>query len=140
MPRTVFFCFALAGVLARPAVADDVTGADRLLCATVEVKACAASGECRSVPPAEINVPRFLEVDLARRLLATTAASGESRQTPIEHLRREDGLIAIQGVERERAFSILIAEANGDMTASVARKELGVVVFGACTPAPAAGN
>lgn len=136
MPRAIVWTLALAGSLAGAgaAAADDLTGAERLLCVTIEVTACAGDHLCSPVDPEELNVPRFLEVDLAGRLLATTAASGENRQTRIEHLRREDGLIVLQGVEQARAFSILIAEASGDLTASVARADLGVVVFGACTP------
>ena len=67
-------------------------------------------------------------------------ASGENRRTPIEQMRRADGLIVLQGVQQSRAFSILVAEPTGELTASVAREGLGVVVFGACTPAPAAGR
>jgi len=122
---------------AAPAPADDLAGAERLLCATLEVTACIPGGTCAPLSPDELNVPRFLEIDLAGRLLATTEASGENRRTPIEHLRRDGGLVFVQGVEQGRAFSLLIVEATGELTASVAREALGVVVFGACTPMPA---
>lgn len=140
MKASTVWCLALAGSLAWavPATADDLTGAERLLCVTIEVTACSEGSECEPMSPEELNVPRFLKVDLAQRLLSTTEASGENRQTKIEHLRREDGLIVLQGMERARAFSIMISEASGKLTASVARENLGVVVFGACTPAPPA--
>lgn len=140
MRASTIWCLALTGSLAwaGSAPADDLAGVERLLCVTVEVTACSEESLCEAVSPEELNVPRFLEVDLAGRLLSTTKASGEDRQTRIEHLRREDGLIVLQGVERGRAFSIMISEASGKLTASVARENLGVVVFGACTPAPAA--
>lgn len=142
MRASTIWCLALAGSLAwaGPAPADELTGAERLLCVTITVTACSQGQEspCEVVSPEELNVPRFLEVDLANRLLSTTPASGENRQTRVEHLRREDGSIVLQGVDRARAFSIMISEASGKMTASVAREDLGVVVFGACTPAPAA--
>ena len=142
MRASTIWCLALAGSLAwaGPAAADDLTGAERLLCVTIQVTACNQSQEspCEAVSPEDLNVPRFLEVDLAHRLLSTTPASGENRQTRFENLRREDGSIVLQGVERGRAFSIMISEASGKLTASVAREDLGVVVFGACTPAPAA--
>ena len=136
---TVWY-LALAGSLAWavPAPADDLTGAEQLLCVTIEVTACSEESQCEAVSSEELNVPRFLKVDLANRQLSTTEASGENSQTRVEHLRREDGLIVLQGVERARAFSIMISEASGKLTASVARENLGVVVFGACTPAPAA--
>lgn len=140
MRTSIVWCLALTGSLAwaGPALADALTGAERLLCVTIEITACSEESPCEAVSPEELNVPRFLKVDLAQRLLSTTEASGENRQTRIEHLRREDGLIVLQGMERARAFSIMISEASGKLTASVAREDLGVVVFGACTPAPAA--
>jgi len=140
MRASTIWCLALAGSLAwaGPAPADDLKGAERLLCVTIEVTACGQESPCEEVSPEELNVPRFLEVDLAHRLLSTTPASGENRQTRFEQLRREDGMIVLQGVEGGRAFSIMISEASGKLTASVARESLGVVVFGACTPAPAA--
>lgn len=140
MRASTIWCLTLAGSLAwaGPAPADELTGAERLLCVSTEVTACREESLCEAMSPEELNVPRFLEVDLASRLLSTTKASGEDRQTRIEHLRREDGLIVLQGVERGRAFSLMISEASGNLTASVAREDLGVVVFGACTPAPAA--
>lgn len=135
-------CAAVAAVflLAGPAAGDDLTGADRFLCVTLEVTACSPESDCRRAAPQELNVPRFVQIDLAGRTLATTEASGENRQTPIEQMQRADGLIVLQGVQQSRAFSILVAESTGELTASVAREGLGVVVFGVCTPAPAAGR
>src|SRR5262245_54670309 len=109
MRASTIWCLALAGSLAwvGPAPADNLSGAERLLCVTIEVTACSEESSCEAVSPEELNVPRFLEVDLARRLLSTTPASGENRQTRIEQLQRENGLIVLQGVERARAFSIM---------------------------------
>lgn len=81
-----------------------------------------------------MNIPDFIEVDLTAKVLKTTPASGENRKTPILHLEREAGIIYIQGVERERAFSIVITEKSGSLTAAVAREDDVVTVFGACTP------
>jgi hypothetical protein len=128
---------AVALILAgTPAVADDLTGADRFLCAPEEVTMCAMDGECDSGPPSRFNVPDFIEVDLEARLLKTTQASRENRQTPILHVTREDGLIVLQGLEMERAFSFNIDEASGKMTAATAREGIFVGAFGACTPLP----
>lgn len=90
MRTSTVWCLALAGSLAwaGPAPADDLTGAERLLCVTIEIAACSEESPCEAVSAEELNVPRFLKVDLAQRLLSTTEASGENRQTRIEHLRR----------------------------------------------------
>jgi hypothetical protein len=118
--------------------ADDVTGANRLLCSSGQLAVCFDDGECDHAPPAALNVPAFIEVDLAKKQLSTTPASGENRVSPIRNLERTDGRIVIQGVEGGRAFSFLIDEQTGALTAAVARNGIGVVVFGNCTLASAA--
>jgi hypothetical protein len=123
-----------------PAAADDLTGADGMLCAPGEVTLCAIDGECTNGRPWEFNVPDFIEVDLEARLLKTTEASGENRQTPILHIVRQDGMIIMQGFEMGRAFSFNIDEASGTMTAAAARNGLFVGAFGVCTPLPVNGD
>ena len=130
----------LAMFAAMPVAADDLTGADRFLCAPGEVTVCGMDGECTSGPPWEFNVPDFIEVDLEAGLLKTTEASGENRQTPIPRIIREEGLIVLQGLEMGRAFSFNIEEASGTMTAVAARNGLFVGSFGVCTPLPIDGD
>jgi hypothetical protein len=114
--------------------ADDLTGHDLLLCTAVEATVCKAHGECSSEAPWDLNVPQFLQVDLKDRTVSTTRASGENRMTPIKTLVREEGLIFIQGIEAGRAFSFVIQEGTGMASIAVARDQLTVSVFGACTP------
>jgi hypothetical protein len=95
---------------------------------------CTGDQECESGPPWAWNIPQFVEVDLETKMLSTTEASGENRTTPAEVLRREDGVIVIQGMELGRAFSIVVSEDLGSMSASIAAEDLTVSVFGACTP------
>ncbi len=116
--------------------ADDLTGAKVFLCATATVSACSADGECTGGLAWNLNIPQFIEVDLAKKSLSTTKASGENRTTPIKNLEREDGLIILQGAENGRAFSWVITEETGMATVSVAKDGQGVVIFGACTPIP----
>ena len=120
---------------ANPLMADDLTGANSFLCSASYASACFDDGDCESGPATSLNVPAFILVDLANSQLSTTKASGENRVTPIKNLQRSEGQIIIQGVEMGRAFSILIDEASGVLSAAVARGSLGVVVFGNCTPA-----
>lgn len=142
--RCVLSLLAWIGLLAvgAPALADDLTAADQLLCAVFEATVCVPGGECTAVAPEELNVPRFVETDLRAKTLSTTAASGENRTSPIAQVQRVDGLLLLQGAERGRAYSIQIVERTGELTAAVARNGVAVVVFGACTPltAPGASN
>jgi len=116
------------------ALADDLTGAGQFLCSATTASVCGELGECAGGPPWALNIPQFIQVDLEKKTLSTTAASGEARSTPIKNLERAEGMIAIQGFEQGRAFSFLIDQKTGFASIAVARDGLGVVVFAACTP------
>ena len=116
--------------------ADDIRGAETILCTAAQSTQCFAEGDCLSKPPWELNIPQFIKVDLERRELRSTEASGENRSTPVKNLEREEGLLFLQGVERGRAFSFVIAEDDGFASIAVARDGVTVTVFGACTPMP----
>ncbi len=113
--------------------ADDLSGAEKLLCASLEATRCTLDG-CVTEDPVMWNIPQFIEIDLKNKRLQTTAASGENRATPITTLVREDGHIFIQGIEGGRAFSFVIHEASGELIAATAASKSASAVFGACTP------
>ena len=117
-----------------PIAADDLSGANSILCTAVQATRGLDSGDCVVDLPWNMNIPQFIEVDLTARKLSTTKASGENRSTKIDQLRREDGMIVIQGFERGRAFSFVINEETGVLSAAVAAQGKAVAVFGACTP------
>ena len=77
---------------------------------------------------------QFIEIDLQTKRVSTTAASGENRATTASSLEREDGQTVLQGVENGRAFSLVINQETGVLSAAVAREGITVSVFGACTP------
>jgi hypothetical protein len=133
LPTIAMTCLCLAAV---PLQADDLTGAERLLCSSLQVTISGEDGTCKVDQPWNLNVPQFFEVDLKTGRLSTTAASGENRATTVDSIKREGGLIILQGFENGRAFSFLIAEETGLVTVAVARDGLGVTAFGACTPMP----
>src|SRR6267378_3285558 len=119
MRRLILVMFALGVAVAVPASwADDLTGSNLILCTAVQVTACKDSGDCVVDLPWNLNVPQFIEVDLNAKRLATTKASGENRATPIDTLRRENGVLVMQGFEKGRAFSIVIVEETGAMSRS----------------------
>jgi len=136
--RTLAWTAIFFVTLAANLWADDVSDAERLLCASIEATRCSLDG-CTTDDPAAWNIPQFIEIDFANKRLQTTAASGENRATPITNLVREDGHIFIQGIEGGRAFSFVIHEASGELNSAVASSSSATVVFAACTPLPA-GN
>ena len=130
-------CLWLGAVVAlgtAPALADNLAGADRILCAASTVTMCGEAGDCVQGSPLELNIPQFIEIDLKGKRLSTTKASGENRSTPIISVARADGQIILQGHEKGRAFSFVISEETGVTSVAVARDGMSVAVFGACTP------
>lgn len=78
-------------------------------------------------------MPEFVVIDLKKKTISTTKASEQNRSTPFTSISRSEGRIYLQGLESERAFSFVIDEASGRLTAAVARDGIAVNVFGACT-------
>lgn len=138
-----FRVIAAVLILALPGMAvqaDDLTGSTIILCAAVQATQCFEGGECGIDLPWNLNVPQFVEIDLESRTISTTAASGQNRMTPIEHLEAEEGTIALQGFELGRGFSFVIDETTGRATIAIATEGMAIIIFGACTPmAPTGG-
>jgi hypothetical protein len=132
---TIVYVVALATIsVVLPAAADEVTGETEILCSTLRVKECFADGGCVEGPPETWNIPRFTRIDLDEMTLTTTAASGESRSTPIERVEREGDGIALQGAENGKAFSILLEADTGTTSVAIALEGSVLAGFGYCTP------
>lgn len=135
MKRLTIAAFSLAGCCVFGAArADDLTGVDRFICSAGSVSVCCDDGECASGLPAELDIPQFIEVDMVQKRVSTTKASGLNRASPIDNLKRVDGKLVLQGVENQRAYSFLIDEKTGALSAAVARDGCSVTAFGSCTP------
>ena len=154
------FCVLLLLITVVPtvALADDVGDSDHILCTAIQATVCYMDEDCEIGTPWNWNIPQFIEIDFAEKVLRTTKARGENRQTPFKNLEREAGVIflqgaggqvtrrlqpdsegrQLQGVERGRAFSFAIEEETGLVSIAVARNGVTVSVFGACTPLPSA--
>jgi hypothetical protein len=133
--KILFLLVAIALLGAAATLADDVSGTNHLLCATLETYECdrEAEGGCTAKPPAAVNVPLFLEIELDKKLLHTTSSADESRATPVREVTRADGRLTLQGVEQGNAFSLVIDEVTGLGTLSVTIPGEVVVIHGACT-------
>ncbi len=129
--------FVIALLLILPAsalLADDLTGANKLLCTSVQATSCNDDGDCVTDVPWSFNIPQFVEVDFATMKLSTTKAADDPRESPIGNVTRANGLVVLQGLEEGRAYSFVINEKSGRLSVSVARDGITVSVFGACTP------
>jgi hypothetical protein len=124
----------LALATAGTTFADDLTGAQQLLCTSVKAMECYADGGCIDGEPEIWNVPRFVRVDLEQQVLTTTEASGEKRSTPIERIESEGDRIFFQGAEEGRAFSVVLNQTTGMASTGIALDGHVVSVFSYCTP------
>ena len=125
---------AFAGVLTGGlAQADNLEGVDKMICAAAQVQICIENDTCYAATAAELGVPDFVVIDTEKKTISTTRASKQNRSTPFTNVARSDGLIYLQGIEGERAFSFVINEASGHMTVAVSRDGIAVNVFGVCT-------
>ena len=122
---------ALAGV----AIAEDVTGVERMICSSAQAHICLETAQCYAATPWELSVPEFVIIDTKKGIISTTEASGLNRSTEFSKSERTDGLIYLQGIQGGRAFSFVIHEKTGRLTAAISRDGLAVTVFGACTNA-----
>jgi hypothetical protein len=125
---------ALLLLLPPPSRADDLSSQQLLLCTAVTAMHCHDDGTCVVDVPWNLNIPQFLVVNLEKKTISTTKASGENRSTPIRSIQREGGQIILQGLEGGRAFSFVIDEASGLLSVGMAAEGRVVSVFGACTP------
>ena len=117
------------------AYADDVADSERMLCSISKVTLCVEDGDCFPISVFDVGVPQFLIIDLKNKVISTTEASGENRESKVAHLFRESGRTFLQGIENNRAYSFLIEDDIGHLSASVTRDGITISAFGACTDA-----
>lgn len=133
MKKLILVC---AGMLACSAAqAENLQGVNKMICGSGQARICLETGDCYTVVPWELNIPDFVVIDLKRRTVSTTRSSGLDRSTEFATVERTDGLIQLQGFEGRRAFSFVINEPTGRMTASISLDGMSIAVFGGCTDA-----
>jgi len=120
-------------VTAGMAYAENLEGVDRMVCAAADVQVCIEHDTCYSAAPMDLGVPEFVVIDLDDETISTTKSSSQNRSSTFTSVMKKDGLIFLQGVEVERAFSFIIDEVSGRMTVAVSLDGMSVSVFGACT-------
>jgi hypothetical protein len=114
--------------------AENLTGADKILCAGLQATRCDTTGTCETGMPWRWNMPEFIEIHLDDQILSTTPAVERPRRTKIQNLTRSGGEIYLQGVENARAFSFVIDETSGVASIAIATDGMTISVFASCTP------
>ena len=130
--RTGFVLVSL--VFSGSLLADDLTDSNELLCYGWSAARCNIEGECELAEPWQLNLPDFLRIDLRSKLAVSTETAPRQRETDIQTVTRENGMIILQGMQGDRAFSWLITESSGEGTLTVSAPDEGLTVFTNCTP------
>jgi hypothetical protein len=122
-------------LMAGSALADALGSGNEFLCYGLTATVCTIeAGQCETREPWELDLPDFVRLDLRGRVIKSTAAALEQRETSIARMEREDGLIFLQGSQNGRAFSWVISETTGEGTMMINSQDTGVTVFTVCTP------
>jgi len=129
MKRLHILILSIALLLAGPASAGDFDGSKVLICAPVEVSDCAPGETCRKGAPADVGVPAFIRIDIAKK-----AVVGPKRTTPIVSIERSEQQILLQGTELGFAWTLALDQDSGEMSGSFVNREEVFVLFGSCTP------
>jgi hypothetical protein len=130
---------ACVSVSPSPSVAADFDGSKPLVCTLITVSECPAGEGCQTVLPGDVNLPRYLWVDVAKKTIQDNKA-GEGRKSPIESVKRVDGKLILQGAEEGRpdvrdgfGWTVAIMEDSGQMVLSASGDMVAIAAFGACT-------
>lgn len=132
--RGVVLVTLAAALVPGATMADDVSGANEILCASVEATVCTFEGDCEVGSPWLWNIPSFVTIDLDAKTVSTTEAAAEKRSSPFRSVESDDEHLVLQGYENGRAFSFVIHRPTGELTVAVARDGVAVSVFGMCMP------
>lgn len=121
----LFIAFLGAG----PASAGDFDGSKLLICAPVEAIDCAPGEMCKKGAPADVGVPAFIRIDIAKMVVI-----GPKRTTPIVSIEKSEQQILLQGTELGSAWTLALDQVSGELSGSLVNREEVFVLFGSCTP------
>ena len=124
----IFACLSMAAT----AAASDFDGSKKLICAPSDVFECGPAIDCQRATPETVNIPRFIRVDVKKKQLSGSIGGGEEVTTGIQNVTTKDGKLTLQGAENARAWSLVIDQETGQMSASVSDNIEGFLLFGGC--------
>ena len=135
MMKISIFSFAFGALLSLsfPSLAGDISNAKKLICAPVTAVECGVEGRCERGTAESIDFPRFIRIDLDKRLTLGEGSDGKIRSSKILNVVDSDGSIILQGAQLGRGWSAVINKATGKLVVTAAAADFAFIVFGACT-------
>ncbi len=114
------------------AAAQDFDGSKPLICSVMEVVECAPGIECDKGLPENFEFPEFIKINFTEKMLVGKANNQRITTSPIEKVETMEGNLILHGSQNGRAWNIVISQATGKMTGTIAADGFSFTVFGAC--------
>ena len=142
MNRLIVMMLAVSCISFGPslAMAGDFDGSKLLLCTVTDVTECLAGEKCKEVGAEAINLPRFLWIDVGKKILHSKMTGDETRKSQIDQVKKVNGKLMLQGAEQGWddvtsgfGWTIAIVEDTGQMVLTASGYLVGDVAFGVCT-------
>ena len=77
--------------------AEDFSSIKPMFCSVTQVNECVVWEGCKPVNPFVANIPNFLTVDIAAKMISGGTTADDSRNTQIERIKIIDELILFSG-------------------------------------------
>ena len=125
---------AVGAMLAPSASAAGIDGSRNLVCAAIDVVACAQGAGCIQGLARNFDLPEFMFVDFGAKIVRATGESPHKNvRSPIKNSETTKSQLVLQGVENGHGWSMSIDSASGRMTATLSGELVSFMIFGACT-------
>lgn len=132
MTKKCLLCLLLFVLFAVPALSaqDNVR-----ICALSRAYGCSQNYECSEWAIEEIELPRFVRIDLEKNIIISLDKKVNRDDTKIDRVEKLESITVLQGVEL-RAWSIALGQDSGSLTLSASGDGHGFIVFGSCIDPP----
>jgi len=121
------------------AASEDYSSSKAILCSVTQVNECISWQGCEPRDPFEANIPYFLEINLASKIISGSSTVNQARTTPIERIETINELITLSGAEPKSkgdrvkyGWMMTISTDSGKMTLSANTNDSVFVIFGSC--------
>ena len=141
MIRTIWIIsiFISSFIVAVPGImAGDFDGSRPLLVSVIRAIECTPDGTCTEVTPASIQLPQFLKIDFAKKVILPAADDDSTPPTKIERHEVVDGKFILQGAEdgydelRDGlGWTMAISQDSGQVVLTASGDQVAFVIFGA---------
>jgi hypothetical protein len=137
---TLLCASACVSVMPPHSVAGDFDGSKPMVCTVIEANECTMGDGCKAVAPADINLPRYLWIDVAKKSIQSEKGGEAARKSRIESVKRIDSKLILQGAEDGQegvrdgfGWSLAVMEDTGQVVLSASGDLFAVTAFGTCT-------